>query len=83
MPVRDTGLQQMTHLHMIQAVRAESKDIIFDQDSRKRMQAGINKLADAVGVTLGPRGDTKCLSMNAFMYHVHARVLCGMRIHYL
>ncbi|KAL3152062.1 Chaperonin 60 subunit alpha 1, chloroplastic [Trebouxia sp. C0010 RCD-2024] len=38
------------------AVRAESKDIIFDQDSRKRMQIGINKLADAVGVTLGPRG---------------------------
>ncbi|DBB16418.1 hypothetical protein WJX82_009480 [Trebouxia sp. C0006] len=37
-------------------VRAESKDIIFDQDSRRRMQAGINKLADAVGVTLGPRG---------------------------
>lgn len=30
----------------------------FDQDSRKRMQAGINKLADAVGVTLGPRGST-------------------------
>lgn len=40
----------------VQAVRAESKDILFDQDSRKRMQAGINKLADAVGVTLGPRG---------------------------
>lgn len=37
-------------------MRAESKDIIFDQDSRRRMQAGINKLADAVGVTLGPRG---------------------------
>ena len=41
----------------LQAVRAESKDILFDQDSRKRMQAGINKLADAVGVTLGPRGN--------------------------
>ncbi|DBA81895.1 hypothetical protein WJX77_009534 [Trebouxia sp. C0004] len=38
------------------AVRAESKDIFFDQDSRRRMQTGINKLADAVGVTLGPRG---------------------------
>lgn len=38
------------------AIRAESKEIIFDQDSRRRMQAGINKLADAVGVTLGPRG---------------------------
>lgn len=35
---------------------AQAKDIIFDNDSRRRMQIGINKLADAVGVTLGPRG---------------------------
>ena len=35
---------------------AQPKDIIFDNDSRRRMQIGINKLADAVGVTLGPRG---------------------------
>lgn len=34
----------------------EAKDIVFDNDSRKRMQNGINKIADAVGVTLGPRG---------------------------
>jgi len=33
-----------------------AKDIIFDNVSRKKMQDGINKLADAVGVTLGPRG---------------------------
>ncbi|GLJ04790.1 hypothetical protein SUGI_0003350 [Cryptomeria japonica] len=37
-------------------VRAAAKDIMFDQDSRAAMQAGIDKLADAVGVTLGPRG---------------------------
>ena len=43
----------------MQAIRAESKEIIFDQDSRRRMQTGINKLADAVGVTLGPRGTTE------------------------
>ena len=41
----------------LQAARAEAKEIIFDQDSRRRMQNGINKLADAVGVTLGPRGE--------------------------
>ncbi|KAK9803986.1 hypothetical protein WJX72_010458 [[Myrmecia] bisecta] len=41
-------------MHMV--VRAEAKDILFDNESRKRMQDGINKLADAVGVTLGPRG---------------------------
>lgn len=38
------------------AVRAAAKDITFGQDSRAAMQAGIDKLADSVGVTLGPRG---------------------------
>ncbi|MQM07561.1 hypothetical protein Taro_040405, partial [Colocasia esculenta] len=36
-------------------VRA-SKEIAFDQRSRSAIQAGVDKLADAVGVTLGPRG---------------------------
>nr|XP_043631588.1 ruBisCO large subunit-binding protein subunit alpha [Erigeron canadensis] len=38
------------------AVRASAKEIAFDQSSRSAMQAGIDKLADAVGLTLGPRG---------------------------
>ena len=38
---------------------AEPKEICFDQVSRKRMQDGINKLADAVAVTLGPRGENE------------------------
>ncbi|PWA77342.1 RuBisCO large subunit-binding protein subunit alpha [Artemisia annua] len=37
-------------------VRANAKDIAFDQKSRAAMQAGIDKLADVVGLTLGPRG---------------------------
>ncbi|CAM6092427.1 unnamed protein product [Calypogeia fissa] len=37
-------------------VRSQAKDICFDQASRAALQAGIDKLADAVGVTLGPRG---------------------------
>ncbi|XWS74323.1 hypothetical protein CRYUN_Cryun02cG0205000 [Craigia yunnanensis] len=37
-------------------VRASAKEIAFDQSSRAAMQAGIDKLADAVGLTLGPRG---------------------------
>ncbi|KAI8573619.1 hypothetical protein RHMOL_Rhmol01G0291100 [Rhododendron molle] len=37
-------------------VRAAAKDITFDQASRAALQAGIDKLADAVGLTLGPRG---------------------------
>lgn len=37
-------------------VKANAKDIAFDQNSRKALQAGVEKLANAVGVTLGPRG---------------------------
>ncbi|KAL6566815.1 hypothetical protein OROMI_015219 [Orobanche minor] len=36
-------------------VRANAKEIAFDQKSRSAMQSGIDKLADAVGLTLGPR----------------------------
>lgn len=33
-----------------------SKDIIYNEEARKKMCAGINKVANAVKVTLGPRG---------------------------
>ena len=36
---------------------AVSNTIAFHNDSRARLQNGINKVADAVGVTLGPRGE--------------------------
>eukprot|EP00475_Leptophrys_vorax_P016531 TRINITY_DN22991_c0_g1_i2.p1 TRINITY_DN22991_c0_g1~~TRINITY_DN22991_c0_g1_i2.p1 ORF type:complete len:664 (-),score=77.52 TRINITY_DN22991_c0_g1_i2:292-2091(-) len=38
------------------SVRAAAREILFDNASRSAMLAGIDKLADAVGVTLGPRG---------------------------
>eukprot|EP00245_Coleochaete_scutata_P000292 TRINITY_DN10367_c0_g1_i1.p1 TRINITY_DN10367_c0_g1~~TRINITY_DN10367_c0_g1_i1.p1 ORF type:complete len:604 (-),score=189.84 TRINITY_DN10367_c0_g1_i1:384-2195(-) len=38
------------------SARADAKEILFDAASRAALQAGIDKLADAVGVTLGPRG---------------------------
>ncbi|GAB2233656.1 hypothetical protein Drorol1_Dr00002883 [Drosera rotundifolia] len=38
------------------AIRAAAKQIAFDQHSRAALQAGIDKLTDAVGLTLGPRG---------------------------
>ena len=44
------------HRRFHQPARAEAKEIYFDNISRSKMQDGINKLADAVGVTLGPRG---------------------------
>lgn len=36
--------------------RAGPKRIAFDQECRRGLVAGIDKLADAVAVTLGPRG---------------------------
>ncbi len=33
-----------------------AKDIIFGEDARKALQAGVDKLANAVKVTLGPKG---------------------------
>src|SRR5690349_20904365 len=33
-----------------------SKMLKFDEDARRALEAGVNKLADAVKVTLGPRG---------------------------
>ena len=38
------------------SVRADAKTLTFDMESRRKIQAGIDKLADAVSVTLGPRG---------------------------
>ncbi|MBA3430123.1 MAG: chaperonin GroEL, partial [Actinobacteria bacterium] len=32
------------------------KIVKFDEDARRRLEAGVNRLADAVKVTLGPRG---------------------------
>ncbi len=32
------------------------KEIKFDEDARRSLEAGVNKLADAVKVTLGPKG---------------------------
>ncbi len=33
-----------------------AKEILFGEDARKALQAGIDKLADTVGITLGPKG---------------------------
>lgn len=37
-------------------IKAEAKDITFDTTSRRKMAGGIQKLASAVGCTMGPRG---------------------------
>ncbi|XXG68986.1 hypothetical protein AAC387_Pa06g1957 [Persea americana] len=45
-----------SQLGKIFTIRAGPKKISFDTDCRKSLQAGIDKLADAVSVTLGPKG---------------------------
>lgn len=55
-------------------VRANAKEIAFDQKSRSAMQSGIDKLADAVGLTLGPRGNSSrtvdCISFRVSLVAV-------------
>src|SRR3970282_1804881 len=33
-----------------------AKELRFDEDARRSLEAGVNKLADVVKVTLGPKG---------------------------
>ncbi|XP_077220213.1 ruBisCO large subunit-binding protein subunit alpha, chloroplastic-like isoform X2 [Tasmannia lanceolata] len=51
-------LKSSRHVQLgsIFTIRAGPKKISFDKDCRKGLQAGIDKLADAVSVTLGPKG---------------------------
>jgi len=44
--------------------RSMAKDIKFGVDARSRMLAGVNKLADAVQTTLGPRGRNVALDQS-------------------
>ncbi|MDD5433519.1 MAG: TCP-1/cpn60 chaperonin family protein, partial [Candidatus Pacebacteria bacterium] len=33
-----------------------AKQILYSEDARKKLKAGVDKLADAVKITLGPKG---------------------------
>jgi chaperonin GroEL len=35
---------------------ANAKELIFEEDARNKLREGVDKLADVVGVTLGPKG---------------------------
>src|SRR5690606_20638679 len=39
-----------------------AKQIIYDEDARKKLKAGVDMLADAVKVTLGPKGRNVALA---------------------
>ena len=36
------------------------KELKFNEDARRSLERGVNILADAVKVTLGPKGRTSC-----------------------
>ena len=44
-------------------VRADAKNLTFDMKSRIKIQEGIDQLADAVAVTLGPRGASEPITV--------------------
>ena len=39
-----------------------AKDIVYGEDARRKLQAGVDKLADTVKITLGPKGRNVLLS---------------------
>ena len=41
-----------------------AKIVVFDEDSRRALERGVNALADAVRVTLGPKGRNVVLEKN-------------------
>ena len=46
------------------STQLDAKRVSFQEDSRKKLVAGINKVADAVRVTLGPKGRNVVLERN-------------------
>ena len=39
-----------------------AKQIVYGEDARKKLESGINQLADTVKITLGPKGRNVVLS---------------------
>lgn len=66
------------------SVRANVKQIAFDQHSRAALQAGIDKLADCVGLTLGPRGMIISCSFTftIFFCVIYLLIFLGVYIYY-
>ncbi|KAF2286595.1 hypothetical protein GH714_021908 [Hevea brasiliensis] len=57
---RVSGLWRNPHRFV---VRAGPRKISFGKECRGALQAGIDKLADAVSLTLGPKGNLALLSV--------------------
>ena len=50
-----------------------AKDLRFDEDARRGLEAGVNKLADVVKVTLGPKGRNVVSGEEVGRPHDHQR----------
>ncbi|KAJ6410629.1 hypothetical protein OIU84_007387 [Salix udensis] len=59
---RESGIWRNHQVVKKLVVRAGPKKISFGKDCREALQAGIDKLADAVSITLGPKGRNVVLS---------------------
>lgn len=54
-----------------------AKDIIFGEDARKALQSGIDKLANTVKITLGPKGRNVVLDkVRCSSYHKRRCYYC-------
>ena len=51
-----------------------AKDIKYGEDARKSLQAGIDKLADTVRITMGPKGRNVVLAMVLQLLHFSLRL---------
>ena len=55
-PSRAPSLAEHRVIHNPEDHTAMAKMIAFDEDARRGLERGMNTLADAVKVTLGPKG---------------------------
>src|ERR687894_1021669 len=56
MRVPKSGIPQATCSLAEEVFRVAHKELRFDTEARRALESGVNKLADAVKVTLGPKG---------------------------
>ena len=67
--VNNVALPTLSNLTSLTSSRSYAKDIRFGADVRAQMLAGVDILADAVAVTMGPKGRQK-VKLNLFSVFV-------------
>nr|POF00227.1 chaperonin 60 subunit alpha 2, chloroplastic [Quercus suber] len=77
---RATGFWRSTNFVRSIAVKAGPKRVSFGKECREALQDGIDKLADAVSLTLGPRGRNVILSESGSLQVINDRVTIARSI---